>query len=219
VLAGGLLGLLVGGVGSRLSMMLLAALNAEAAGRISDDGFRIGQMTASGTMNLLFVCTLLGVLGGAIYDVLRPLLIGPRWFRIASISVGPAVAVGSLLVHQDGVDFRILHPVWLGIALFVAIPGVYAALLTIVAEAWLQPGAWPTRVRAPLAYAPLALWGPVAPMGAIFAAGWVIVRAVRRSPLESVIDHPATPWVFRGALTLVFTVALSGLVRDTIALV
>ena len=37
--AGALLGLLVGGVGSRLAMLLLARLNPEATGVISDDGF------------------------------------------------------------------------------------------------------------------------------------------------------------------------------------
>ena len=39
-LAGALLGLLVGGVGGRLAMMLLARLNPDATGVTSDDGFR-----------------------------------------------------------------------------------------------------------------------------------------------------------------------------------
>jgi hypothetical protein len=64
-------------------MMLLAVLNPDATGRISDDGFRIGQLTASGTFNLLLVGGLLGAFGGAIYAVLRPLLVGPRWFQVA----------------------------------------------------------------------------------------------------------------------------------------
>jgi hypothetical protein len=45
---------------------------------ISDDGFRIGQLTASGTLNLLAIGTLLGVLGGAIYLVVRNLMIEAR---------------------------------------------------------------------------------------------------------------------------------------------
>jgi hypothetical protein len=43
--AGALLGLLVGGVGSRLAMMLLARLNPQVAGLTSDDGFTMGQLT------------------------------------------------------------------------------------------------------------------------------------------------------------------------------
>src|SRR3954452_11673814 len=101
--AGALLGLLVGGLGGRLAMLILARLNPRAAGVTSDDGFSIGQFTPAGSLNLLLAGGVLGVLGAAIYAVLRPLMIGPRWFRVLSISVGPAVVVGEQLVHVDGV--------------------------------------------------------------------------------------------------------------------
>src|SRR5262245_45478307 len=58
---GALLGLVVGGIGGRLAMMLLARLNPEATGVTSDDGFTIGQFTLSDTLNLLLIATLLGV--------------------------------------------------------------------------------------------------------------------------------------------------------------
>lgn len=83
---GAILGLLIGGVGGRLAMLLLAALNPEAAGVTSDDGFIMGRFTFSGTLSLLFVGTVIGILGGGIYFVLRGLMIGPRWFKILSIS-------------------------------------------------------------------------------------------------------------------------------------
>lgn len=102
--AGGLLGLLVGGVGGRLAMLLLARLNPDATGLVSDDRFIIGQLTTE-SLNLLVDGTLLGVLGGGIYFVLRGLMIGPRWFQVLSISVGPAVVMGSQIVHTNGVDF------------------------------------------------------------------------------------------------------------------
>ncbi|MBW3618942.1 MAG: hypothetical protein KY461_01745, partial [Actinobacteria bacterium] len=44
-LAGALSGVLVGGVGGRLAMLLIARLNPQATGRISDDGFRMGTFT------------------------------------------------------------------------------------------------------------------------------------------------------------------------------
>ena len=138
VLAGAVLGLLVGGVGGRLAMMLLAVLNPEATGVTSDDGFVMGQFTASGTLNLLVAGTILGAIGGVFYALLRDLMIGPRWFQVLSVGGGPAVVVGSMLVHTDGVDFRLLQPAWLAIGLFVAIPGVYAAVLTLVAERLLR---------------------------------------------------------------------------------
>jgi len=128
--AGALQGLLVGGVGGRLPMMLLAKLNPNATDAVSDDGFTIGHLTFQ-SLNLLGAATLLGVLGGGIDFVPRGVMIGPRWFQILSIGLGPAVVVGGVLVHvPGGVDFTVLQPVWLSIVLFMAIPGTYAALLT-----------------------------------------------------------------------------------------
>lgn len=122
--AGAILGFLVGGVGGRLAMMLLARLNPEATGVTSDDGFVMGQLTLQ-TLNLVLVTTMLGVLGGGIYFVLRGLMIGPRWFQVLSISAGAAVVVGGVVVHVDGVDFT-LDPAWLAVVMFVLIPGVYS---------------------------------------------------------------------------------------------
>jgi hypothetical protein len=160
--AGAVLGLLVGGIGSRLAMMLLARLNPQVAGLTSDDGFTMGQLTMQ-TLDLLVTTTLIGVIGGGIYYVLRGLLTGPRWFQILSVSVGPAVVVGSRLVHVEGVDFT-LDPVWLAIALFVAIPLAYAALLTVIAERWLAPEGWFMTARIWPAVSALVLWAPIAPV-------------------------------------------------------
>src|SRR5262245_53536377 len=102
---GALLGLLVGGVGGRLAMMLLARLNPEATGVTSDDGFTMGQFTLSDTVNLLLLGTLLGVVGAGVYVLLRGLRIGPRWFQILCIGAGPAVVIGALIVHPDGSTF------------------------------------------------------------------------------------------------------------------
>ena len=61
------------------------------------------------TLDLLVTTTLIGVVGGGIYYVLRGLLVGPRLFRILSVSVGPAVVVGSRLVHVEGVICRLVR--------------------------------------------------------------------------------------------------------------
>jgi hypothetical protein len=105
---GGMLGLLVGGVGGRLAMMLLARLNPEVTGATSDDRFRIRQFTTADTMNLLLIGAGFGVLGAGVYAVVRGLHVGPHWSQVLSISAGPAVVVGAAIVHTDGVDFRLL---------------------------------------------------------------------------------------------------------------
>ena len=89
-MAGALSGVLVGGIGGRLAMMLLAQLNPQVRGVKSDDGFVMGQFRVGPTLSLLIVCCGLGVLGAAIYAVVRGLMIGPRWFEVLSISGGPA---------------------------------------------------------------------------------------------------------------------------------
>lgn len=217
--AGALLGLLVGGVGGRAAMLVLARLNPGATGLTSDDGFTMGQMTTA-TLTLFALATVIGALGGGIYYLLRGFMVGPRWFQVLSISLGPAVVVGSMLVHVEGVDFTVLQPAWLGIAMFVAIPAVYAALLTLLAERWLAPGSRFRSAPLWLVPAPLLLWGPAAPALAVVLAVLVAGEVARRtSPGSRLLGHPAWPWVVRGALAALFVVALADLVRDTTALV
>jgi hypothetical protein len=214
---GALLGLVVGGVGGRLAMMLLARLNPEATGVTSDDGFTIGQFTLSDTLNLLLIGTLLGVVGAGFYALLRGLRIGPRWFQVLCIGAGPAVVVGAVLVHTDGVDFELLKPTWLAIVLFVAIPGIYATLLTLLAERMLRPGGWWERTPLPLALAPLVLWiGPQAALLVIVAAGWAARERLRGTHTGAVVlDHPAPGWAARVGLAAIFTVSLLDLASDT----
>jgi hypothetical protein len=215
-IAGGLVGLLVGGVGGRLAMSLLAALNPSAHGKVSDDGFVMGQVTASGTLNLLMVSSFIGVFGGGIYLVLRGLMIGPRWFQVLSVSVGPAVVVGAMLVHRDGIDFVLLQPAWLAIALFVLIPALYGAALTLVAEPWLEPGSRVLNAPLPLLALILLLgWVPVFPAALTLAACWLLLQALRQVPVTAaLVSHPVTHWVARAALTVVFTMSLAALLGD-----
>jgi hypothetical protein len=214
--AGALVGLLVGGVGGRLAMMLLAALNAQATGTLSDDRFEIGQFTAAGTLNLLAVATVLGVLGGGVYAAVRTLMLGPRWFQVVSVALGPAVVVGDLLVHTDGVDFTLLQPAWLGVALFVALPAAYAALLTVLAERWLDPEGPFLRAPRAVGLAPLLLWLPIAPVLAILVLGWLLGQAVRQVPSgATLLTHPLFAWSFRVTLTVLFVVSLVSLAGKT----
>jgi hypothetical protein len=122
-----------------------------------------------------------------------------------------------MIVHTDGIDFRLLEPTWLAIGLFVAIPGVYAALLTLLAERALRPGGWWERAPLPLAVAPLILWiGPAAPLLVILAAGWAAREALRRTRAGTVLlDHPALGWAARLGLAAIFTVGLLDLASDT----
>jgi hypothetical protein len=212
---GALLGFLVGGVGGRLAMMLLARLNPAATGATSDDGFRIGQFTVTDTIGLLLTGTGFGVVGAGVYALVRGLMLGPRWFQVLSVAGGPAVVVGAAIVHTDGVDFNLLSPAWLAIGLFVAVPGLYAALLTWIAEGHLHEDSWFTRAPLMFAAAPLVLWIPLAPLLAVLVLLWASREWLRRTPRgASALTSPATAWVARLGLTAIFVLSLVDLGKD-----
>lgn len=219
VLAGAIVGASVGGVGSRLAMMSLAALNPGVTGVRSDDGFRIGQFTLGGTASLVLTTLLLGAVGGLLHHLLRPLLIGPSWFRLASMSLGPGVVVGAVLVHVGGVDFRLLDPPGLAVALFVAVPTACAGALLLLADRWQRRDAWPARVPAAAGLAPLLLLAPLAVVVAPVAVSWLFVVLLRRiPPVGRGLAHPATAWLARAVLAAVFVAGAVDLTRDVLAL-
>jgi hypothetical protein len=205
-MAGAIIGFLVGGVGGRLAMSLLASLNTEYAGTVSDDGFAMGQFTLSGTLNLLLIATVLGVLGGGIYLAVRDLRIGPAWFRAASLAVGATVVVGAGLVHSDGVDFTLLEPTYAAIGLILAIPFVFALALPLLADRWLDPDSALMTTKNRLVYVALVPWVfPLTPIAVALGLGWVALRTIPA--------RPALPWLGRLALTAVFAFGLATLVQ------
>ena len=144
VVAGALSGFVVGGIGGRLFMFVLAQLNPEESGVLTDDGVPIGQFTVGGTLNLLIITTVIGVIGGLVFLALRGLRFGPQWFRVLSMPVGATMVVGSMLVHSDGVDFTLLQPIALGVAMTLAVPFLYTLMLAALADRWLgdRPSIW-----------------------------------------------------------------------------
>jgi hypothetical protein len=208
-------GMFVVGVLGRLAMLLLASLNPSATGVTSDDGFVMGQFTLSGSAHLVLFGLQLGATGAAFYVAARGLLIGPPWFRLLSISIGPAVVTGAIVVHTDGVDFRLLEPVWISVALFVALPAVYVALLHILGERALERWRLP-RVLIGVGLVP---WVLLLPVTLLLAAGFAALRALRRFPTgRAFLTSPWPACVLRAALALVFVLALVDLRNDLVVL-
>jgi hypothetical protein len=209
--AGALVGLVVAGVGSRLAMSLLAHLNPDAHGVQSDDDFEIGRFTVSNTLKLLVTTTGLGLVGAAVYALVRGLRTGHRGFDLLALTVGPAVVVGSLIVHTDGVDFTRLDPPLVAIGLFVAVPAAYCLGLVLLAEWWLRPeSAWSR--SGGWGYLPLALWIPLFPILGVLANLWAAREALQRR--VAALQHPAFVWVGRAGLTAAFVLGLVDLGQD-----
>ena len=188
-LVGALSGALAVGVLGRLAMLLLAYLNPLATGVTSDDGFEMGQFTLSGSLQLTASGLQFGVIGVFCYLAVRGLMVGPGWFRLLSISLGPAVVIGAILVHTDGVDFNLLEPVWLAAVLFIGVPGAYCALLHVLAVRVLRSE---RQLPRPLLVLGLLPWIPLLPLTLILLGGFLALRALRRG--EAGRDFLARAW-------------------------
>lgn len=143
VVAGVSVGVLVVGVGSRLAMFALRLTSPDqVVGLTSDDGFTIGRFTLGGTYNLLALGAAVGIIGAAAYRAVAPWLLGPGWFRRFTTAAASGAVVGSMLVHADGIDFRLLKPLWLAIGMFVALPALFAVAIGAAVDRVASAGSW-----------------------------------------------------------------------------
>jgi hypothetical protein len=111
-------------------------------GMTSDDGFEIGVVSFD-TFNLLLAMTTLGGLNGVLYAAVRTAI--PARVRLLAWSIFSALALGATVVHDDGIDFVLLEPALLAIVLFVALPGLAAALVVVLVERWTAAPRWQDR--------------------------------------------------------------------------
>ena len=194
IVAGIPAGALLVGVGSRVAMLVLRLTSPDTVrGVKSDDGFVIGQVTLKGTYDLVGIGAVVGIIGAAAYMLVAPWLIGPLWFRRATTGIASALVVGSMLVHSKGIDFNVLKPTWLAIALFVALPGLFGTLIGGFVDSVRRPDSWTRRGRRPWTLALLCvICFPITVLPLAFALIVVLVwhilteaglvRLVRRAP-------------------------------------
>ena len=136
--AGAAAGLVWGGIGGRIAMrVVLLTSNDHVRGLTSDDGFEIGTFSGA-TIFLLIITAILGGMAGFGVGVIRMVTSGPTWAVAIGTSLATASFVGATIVHTDGVDFRVLDPLWLTVGLFVLIPGLWGATVVIVTERLLR---------------------------------------------------------------------------------
>jgi len=211
-LVGALSGVIAVGVLGRVAMLLLAYLNPVATGVTSDDGFVMGQFTISGSLQLAASGLQFGVIGVFFYLALRGLMVGPGWFRLLSISLGPALVIGAIIVHTDGVDFHVLEPVWLAALLFIGVPFAYCALLHLLSVRALRSDRPAPR---PLLFLGLLPWILLLPLTLILLGGFLALRALRRGAVGQAFLARAWPgWVLRGALAALVLISVVDLVSD-----
>ena len=137
-LAGLLAGILVAGVGGRLVMRLAALLVPDSVGAFTENGNRIGDITAGGTLALIvFIGLFVGAVGGSLWVILRPWLPAARGARaLASIPI--ALALGTRgLVDGANPDFIVLGGSALVVASLVTLVALFGPVI-VLTEGWLD---------------------------------------------------------------------------------
>ncbi|MFN2490632.1 MAG: hypothetical protein ABR529_13050 [Actinomycetota bacterium] len=211
--AGLISGFLWGGVGGRLAMFVLRLTSDPSLrGLETDDGFIIGRFSSETGFLVLFT-TALGGLGGLFYLAVRPWL--PQRYRPAVMAVIGAAVGGALVIRPEGIDFTLLAPLSLAIAMFLALPALYGAVMSALAERFLaessgaRRGAWIASLLPLAGFAIAGVFGLVL-VGAL-AALWALDR---RLPLAELWCSRPMTWVGRAALALAVVVASVALTGD-----
>ena len=119
-LAGFGAGFIVGGVGGRLAMRAASLIDQSAHGSRTEAGFRIGEFTLGGTLELVIFIGCLAVWrsvpSGRSPSDGSPAPRGPRSCPLPSWQ---SRSGGRLAIDGGNIDFRILDPGWLMAAVFV----------------------------------------------------------------------------------------------------
>ena len=170
-------GILVAWAGGRLAMRILAATSpASAQGRLTEAQANVGFPTIEGSIALLFFGGLpAGFAAAFIFVLIRRWLPAGRW-------AGPVLGVLLLLVfgasvepfRADNIDFAIVGPGWLSVALFSALAVLHGAVVAAVA------GAFSGRLPLPSGqkwkyYLPLLAAVVFVPAGVVLGVGALVV--------------------------------------------
>ena len=206
-------GLLIGGVGSRLAMFVLRVTSDDfVVGLESDDGFTIGQFSTD-TFFLVILAGAVGVAASLLYGAVRVWI--PRPYRALSFGLLGGLVGGSAIVHEEGIDFFVLEPQWLAIAMFVALPTFGAVALSLVTERVMErrgsggPVGW-AWLLAPLPA--LVLTGPIGI--ALIVALAIGVALDPKVPFVRWWQTAPLTWLGRCALLLWAAVGAVALVND-----
>ena len=134
-------GIVVGGVGARLIMRILAMVNEDNTGVMTGNGNISGEITVGGTLGLIiFVGLVSGVLVGFVYVVIR------RWLPGGGLLKGVAFGLVLLcfagitppglatLFDPDNVDFALFGPRQLAVGLFLLLFPLYGVVASLFVE-------------------------------------------------------------------------------------
>ena len=216
--AGFLAGLLVGGIGSRLAMLILRLTSDPSLhGVETDDGFIIGQISTD-SFFLIGLGAVSGLIGAVAYFIFR-VWVPERW-RAPVTAVLFGTVGGALIIKPGGIDFTALEPLWLAIALFIIVPAAQGWLIGVLVEKFLRDNSRFKKVPLWLALLPILTLGIGGPIGLAFVVGavavWVIVHWV--PAVGAALRSQPVTLLARTALAACVGFGTFDLVRDAIGI-
>ncbi|MEL4318145.1 hypothetical protein WJX64_03940 [Leifsonia sp. YIM 134122] len=128
-------GIVASGAGGRLIMRALAATSPEAIGRLTEASEVVGDVTPIGTLAyLLFAGIPFGLGSTVIYFIVHPWLPrgrrrGPAFGLLLLVTIAPF----SDPLRADNVDFDIVGPGWLAVALFSVLAVLHGTVVVAIA--------------------------------------------------------------------------------------
>lgn len=182
----------------------------------TDDDFTIGIFSGA-TAFLLFATAFLGVVGGLVYLVVRLWL--PERARPWLFGGLTGIVGGALVIRPNGIDFTLLDPLFLAVAMFIALPAAYGVVMSLLTERFLVPdstfGRWAIWTVGIPALLPLAVLGPIGV--ALLALIAAVVLVGRAAPgIGSLWTTPTITWIGRATLAVIAAVWSAELVRDAV---
>jgi hypothetical protein len=132
-------GALVGGIGSRVVMRVLAITSApEASGILTENGNRVGEITLGGTIGLTTAGVAIGMLGALVWLVVRRWIPWRGWRRGLLFGSVLLCLGGAFLIDPKNTDFAHLRPASLAVAMFAALFPLFGLLFVALAERWVR---------------------------------------------------------------------------------
>jgi hypothetical protein len=214
---GALTDAVIGGIGGRLAMFVLRLTSDPALrGLKTDDDFTIGIFSGA-TLFLVIVTTVLGIVGGLVYLVVRGWL--PERARAWLFGALTGIVGGATVIRPGGIDFTLLEPLGLAVAMFVVLPAAYGVAMSLLAERFLADDSAFGRSKAWIAGLVLLL--PLGFFGVVGLAVLALILAAvllgRAAPeIASLWTSPPVAWIGRIGLVAIAIVWGTELVRDAV---
>jgi hypothetical protein len=133
-LAGAAAGFLAAGVGGRLAMRVSGFMFAQDHPNrlaFAESGAKVGEITADGTIFLLFFGTLMGVAGAYIYATIKPWLPGRAIVRGFLFGLVALALLSAVSIDRGNDDFQRLGSVRVNVLIFASLFLIYGVLIAL----------------------------------------------------------------------------------------